>query len=72
MANVSQWHVGLGLGYPTVATSFGSQFSIFGKLAIYAMVNSWPSSRVSHELGHAILLHIEDIVGNDTASKRKE
>lgn len=64
-------NVGLSLGYPNVAASFSRQFSIFGKLVICAMMIRGRHRGLPYELAHAIALHSEHIVENDTASKRK-
>lgn len=64
-------NVGLSLGYPTVATSFSSQFSIFSKLVICAMMIRGRHRGLPYELDRAIVLPSEHIVENYTASKRE-
>lgn len=64
-------NVGLSLGYPTVATSFSSQFSTFSKLVICAMMIRGRHRGLPYELDRAIVLPSEHIVENDTASKRE-
>ncbi|KAF7543466.1 hypothetical protein G7Z17_g10708 [Cylindrodendrum hubeiense] len=58
-------NVGLSLGYPTVSTSFCSQFSTFSKLVLCAMMLRGRHRGLPYALDRAIVLPDENSVWND-------
>ncbi|RKL03747.1 Potassium transport protein 1 [Fusarium oxysporum] len=61
-------NVGLSLGYPTVSTSFSSQFSTFSKLVVCAMMLRGRHRGLPYALDRAIVLPNERSLGIDATA----
>lgn len=65
-------NVGLSLGYPGINSSLSTEFSIFGKLVICAMMIRGRHRGLPYGLDRAIMLPDEHLLGSVTRARLTE